>query len=209
MAVGDHSESAFSIFDRLLRLWKKLLSHITLASITDVCRSPLIHFNLRNDITLFLSPKSQYSSSSSTSEYFQLLMSIAPKFTADQVFLKATCLSLICSITHFSRGILIYCTPLWPSMIINIMHSGPFHIELLAKVQNWEPQQSLCCPIECGAWVLKCRGIANSHVQHKNKKKIYIWMFRKKKGMRFIFQLDTANFGPQYESRNYFNLKNY
>ena len=81
MAVGDHSESAFSIFDRLLRLWKKLLSHITLASITDVCRSPLIHFNLRNDITLFLSPKSQYSSSSSTSEYFQLLMSIAPKFT--------------------------------------------------------------------------------------------------------------------------------
>ena len=81
MAVGDHSEWAFSIFYRLLRLWKKLLSHITLASITDVCRSPLIHFNLRNDITLFLSPKSQYSSSSSTSEYFQLLMSIAPKFT--------------------------------------------------------------------------------------------------------------------------------
>ena len=126
---------------------------------------------------------------------------------ADQVFLKATCLSLIFSITHFSRGILIYWTPLWPSMIINIMHFGPFHIGLLAKVQNWEPQQSLCCPIECGAWVLKCRGVANSHVQHKNKKKIYIWMFRKKKGMRFIFQLDTANFGPQYKSRNYFNLK--
>ena len=41
----------------------------------------MIHFNLRNDITFFLSPKSQYSSSSSTSEYFQLLMSIAPKFT--------------------------------------------------------------------------------------------------------------------------------
>ena len=99
-------------------------------------------------------------------------------------------------------------TPLWPSMIINIMHSGPVHIELLATFLNWEPQQSLCCPIECGAWVLKCRGIANSHVQHKNKKKIYIWMFRKKKGMRFIFQLDTANFGPQYKSRNYFNLKN-
>ena len=170
----------------------------------------LIHFNLRNGITLFLSPKSQYSSSSDTSEYFQLLMSIAPKFTKRRSSFLESHMFVPDLFNHslFKRNFDIL-TPLWPSMIINIMHSGPVHIELLATFLNWEPQQSLCCPIECGAWVLKCRGIANSHVQHKNKKKIYIWMFRKKKGMRFIFQLDTANFGPQYKSRNYFNLKNY
>ena len=106
--------------------------------------------------------------------------------SADQVFLKATCLSLICSITHFSRRIwfLIYCTPLWPSMSISIMHSGLFHIELLAKVQNWEPQQSLCCPIVCRAWVLICN-VGGCHVQNKNKKTTSKCSARKK-GIRFI-----------------------